>query len=251
MALSGFLGRHNLSSVEVHLALPDEVHAQTGFPLAVTLKNRRRFLPVFLMRVHLEEKELLFPFVEAGQEATLHIEWEFSRRGEYRIEGLRICSVFPFSFFTRCRFLPVAQQGVVFARPRQCALLQDALFELKRVQGERSLDTAGFDAEAIAVRGYVPGDPLKHIHWKASARTGHLKTKELSALLHEPVVIEFDRVPIDSIEEKISCLTGYILTMHRRGVPVGLRVGERMFRPGVSQTQKRAMLKELALYGAR
>jgi hypothetical protein len=42
MALSGFLGRHNLSAVEVHFSLPDEVYAGTEFPLAVTLRNRDR-----------------------------------------------------------------------------------------------------------------------------------------------------------------------------------------------------------------
>ncbi|HSW62541.1 MAG TPA: DUF58 domain-containing protein [Dissulfurispiraceae bacterium] len=249
MVLSGFFGRHNLTSVDVVFSLPDEVYAGTGFPLAVTLRNRRRFFPVFLMKVHIDGRELVFPFVDAGREETLHIHWEFELRGRYRIAGIRICSVFPFSFFTRCRFLPAAHDGVVFAQPKRCSFFQEELFVHRRMQGERSLDSAGFDAEAISVRDYVSGDPLKYVHWKATARTGTLKTKELAALVHEPVVVEFDRVQIESLEEKISCITGFILQMHRRGAPVGLHLGDKLLKPSLLQPHKRAMLRELAVYG--
>ncbi|KAF0183701.1 MAG: hypothetical protein FD164_674 [Nitrospirae bacterium] len=250
MVLSGFFGRYNLASAEVVFSLPDEVYAGTEFPLAVTLRNRRLFFPIFLMKVHIKGRELLFPFVEAGREETRHVQWEFEHRGRYRISDISICSVFPFSFFTRCRGLPAEHNGVVFAQPKQCALFQGTSFSHRRMQGERSLDSAGFDAEAISVRDYVPGDPLKHIHWKATARTGTLKTKELAALVHAPVVVEFDRVQIESIEERISCITGFILQLHRRGTPVGLSLGDRLFKPSVLQTHKRAMLRELALYGS-
>lgn len=249
MALSGFLGRHNLSAVEVRFSLPDEVYAGTEFPLAVTLRNRRRFFPVFLMKVIIEGRELVFPFVDAGRDETLHISWEFSQRGTYRFEHIRICSVFPFSFFTRCRGLSADYAGIVFARPKRCALFQEASFAQKRMQGEQSLDAAGFDAEAISVRDYVPGDPLKYVHWKATARTGSLKTKELASLVHEPVVVEFERVQIEDLEERISCITGFILHMYRKGTPVGLSCGDRLFKPALSTMHKRAMLRELALYG--
>ncbi len=250
MVLSGFLGRHNLTGVEVVFSMPDEVYAGTEFPLAVTLRNRRRFFPVFLMRVHMNGRVLVFPFVEAGREETLHIPWEFDCRGTYRLEGIRICSVFPFSFFTRCRTLSGTHEGVVFAKPKQCLLVQESAIAHRRIQGDRSLDSAGFDAEAISVRDYVYGDPLKYIHWKASARTGALKTKEFASLADEPVVVEFDRISIENIEERISCITGFILQMHRRGMPVGLQVGERLYRPALTQQHKRSMLRELALYGS-
>ncbi len=250
MALSGFLGRHNLKDVEVVFSVPEEIYAGTEFPLVVTLRNRRRFFPVFLMRVHINGRVLVFPFVEAGREEMLYIPWEFNRRGTYRLEGIHICSVFPFSFFTRCRNLSGVHEGVVFARPKQCMLVQESAIAHRRAQGDRSLDSAGFDAEAISVRDYVYGDPLKYVHWKASARTGSLKTKEIASLANEPVVVEFDRISIENIEERISCVTGFILQMHRRGMPVGLQVGGRLLRPALTQQHKRSMLKELALYGS-
>jgi len=250
MALSGFLGRHNLSAVEVRFSLPDEVYAGTEFPLAVTLGNRRRFFPVFLMKVFIGDRHLVFPFVAAGREETLRLTWEFSQRGTYHFERVRICSVFPFNFFTRCRTLSADYAGIVFARPRRCPLFQDASFVQKRMQGERAIDAAGFDAETISVRDYVTGDPLKYVHWKATARTGTLKTKELASLVHEPVVVEFERVQIEDLEERISCVTGFILHMYRKGTPVGLSCGDSLFKPALSSSHKRAMLRELALYGS-
>lgn len=46
--------------------------------------------------------------------------------------------------------------------------------------GEMPTKTRFFDdpAHTIGIREYMPGDPYKNIHWKASARTGQLHVKE-------------------------------------------------------------------------
>src|SRR3972149_4703492 len=68
MAVSGVFGKRNLSKIDVRIELPEEIYAGTSPPVKVILRNTRRFLPAFLMRVHVSGNEILFPFVEVKTE---------------------------------------------------------------------------------------------------------------------------------------------------------------------------------------
>jgi uncharacterized protein (DUF58 family) len=108
----------------------------------------------------------------------------------------------------------------------------------------------------LSIREYRYGDPKKYIHWKASARTGELKTKELSSLSHRPLIIDFENLPAADIEERISCVAYHIVRSFRLSIPVGLRISGKVYSPhgdrikaGEPGAGKLTMLKELALYG--
>lgn len=254
MGISGFFGRRNLSGLDIRLDLPDEIYAQTDLPLRVTLINRRRFLPAFLIRVRLLDRDVLFPFTDRREEGYRYATIAFRKRGRVRVDRISLCSVFPFNFFVRCRSLSGSFEAVVFPAPKQCDLL--SLNERERRQGgETQTDTAGYEADIISLRDYIQGDPIKYIHWKASARTGRLKTKELSSLSRPPVVIDFEAVNIRGIEEKLSCITYAVLRLIRQNIPVGLRMrGDTAGIPASAdrdtlQAGKRAILRKLALYG--
>jgi uncharacterized protein (DUF58 family) len=58
--------------------------------------------------------------------------------------------------------------------------------------GSRPRRIVGAGAELHQLRGYVPGDPLSRIDWKATARTGELITREFSEDLHLDIVVAID-----------------------------------------------------------
>jgi uncharacterized protein (DUF58 family) len=253
MGISGFFGKRNLSALDVRIEFPDEIYANTGFPLKVTLLNRRRFLPAFLIRVHFLNHEVLFPFVDAKTYGVKYATITFPQRGHRRIGDIHVCSVFPFHFFVRCKKVTWAVETVVFPQLKPCEL--HAAHEREQpFRGERSIDKTGYEGEFISLRDYVKGDPLKHIHWKASAKTGRLKTKELSTLSRQPVIIDFDTIPIKNIEEKISCVSYLIVKLLRQNTPVGLTIQGISYTPFSrtdserSQARKISMLTKLALY---
>jgi uncharacterized protein (DUF58 family) len=95
----------------------------------------------------------------------------------------------------------------------------------------------------------VRGDPLKYIHWKATAKTGKLKTKELSSLAHRPVIIDFEKVSITNIEERISSVAYAIVQFCKNNIPIGLKINGNLYLPDVSPAHKINLLRELALYG--
>jgi uncharacterized protein (DUF58 family) len=254
MGVSGFFGRRNLLNIHIAVELPDEIYARTPVPLKVALRNNRRFLPAFLIRVHLHDQKVLFPFVDAKRSGITYVTTTFDERGLVRIRDLHLCSVFPFNFFTRCRKIELGIEATVFPHAERCEL--PGLSERERQsRGEKSIDKAGYEAEIITMRDYIKGDPIKYIHWKATAKTGKLKTKELSTLSHQPVIIDMDAVPIRNVEERISCVTYVILKLFRQNIPVGLKIRGVFYKPLKTaqgerlRASKLSMLRALAVYG--
>ncbi len=253
MAVSGIFGKRNLSKIDVRIELPEEIYADTSAPVRVIIRNNRRFLPVFLMRVHVAGSEILFPFVEVKTGGAGYLSLPFRERGRSEIRNIYVSSVFPFNFFIRYRTIPGVFETIVFPRAKKCEYLGS--FEKERKsRGEQTTNRTGFEADIISLRDYIEGDPLKYIHWKASAKTGRLKTKELSSLSHQPVVIDFDALPLKDLEEKISCVTYVLLKLLKRNIPVGLKIDGALYKP-FSKTHKArtkalkfTMLTKLALY---
>jgi len=247
MGISGFFGKNNLQKISVVIEFPQEIFANKDFPVKITLKNKKRLLPVFLLRLHVAEQSVLFPFADVKSETVKYMETAFSKRGQHIIKDIYISSVFPFNFFTRFKGLDNAFDCVVFPELKKCDLI--TLYEKgRRLKGEKASDKTGFESDIVSIREYVYGDPLKYINWKATAKTGALKTKELSSLLHQPITIDFDKVIIKDLEEKISCISYSIIQILKKNMPIGLRINDRLYEPGTSHGHKINMLKELALY---
>jgi len=58
--------------------------------------------------------------------------------------------------------------------------------------GSRPRRAAGAGSELHQLRGYVPGDPLARIDWKATARLGNLVSREFSEDQHLDILIAID-----------------------------------------------------------
>jgi uncharacterized protein (DUF58 family) len=248
MAVSGVFGKNNIASVTVELGEFGEPYSNSEFLLKVRLVNRRRFLPSFLLRVRIDTIETIFPYVGAGASVEKYINMIAGRRGRHSINSINISSAFPFNFFVRLRSINTLFEYIVFPEPKKCAL-DDFLEKKYKARGEMSSKRAGYEGDLMSVRNYAYGDPMKYIHWKASAKSRELKTKELSSLSQRPVVIDFENTGINNKEERISCVTYLLLRLYRRNIPVGLRIGGLEFGPGTSASLKTNMIRELALYG--
>jgi len=247
MGISGFFGKNNLSGIDIEINFPPEIYAKGEFPLKITLINKKRILPVFLLKVNINGKEAFFPFLDPKSSETRYLQVFFPKRGRYVIKDVYIYSVFPFNFFTRYRSINKTFEFIVFPALKECSLI--SLYEKnRRLKGDRSSDNVGYDTDIVSIREYVYGDPLKYINWKATAKTGKLKTKELSSLMYRPIFIDFNEILIRDTEEKISSIAYTIVKLIKSNMPVGIRIKDRVFLPDVSQTHRVNILKELALY---
>lgn len=248
MSISGLFGKANLSKLGFTLDIPQEIYAGAPFPLKIILNNTRKFLPAFLIRLKTDRFGAFFPFVGTGSELSSYTTVSFEKRGFYSVDNPLIHSVFPFNFFTRFKKLHHTFHFIVFPVLKPCDL--SSLYQQKRRgKRERLSDKLGYESDVVSIREYVRGDPLKYIHWKATAKTGKVKTKELSSLTYRPIIIDFEKVPIQNIEEKISSIAYTVVQLSRKHIPVGLKINGSFYPPHVSPNHKVSLLKVLALYG--
>lgn len=247
LIVSGVLGKTNISGVETAIDVPDEIYAKHEIPLSISIYNRKKLSPAFLLRVTVQGKTVLVPYVGRGRMKSRFLAVTFDGRGMRTIEDIHVCSAFPFNFFVRCTRSLLSFQCVVFPVPRQQpgAYVSDGEYH---DQGDGRTDRRGGDPDIFSIRDYMTGDPLRYINWKASARTGRLKTKEFTSPSVEPVIIDFERVDIADLELKLSHVTFMVDSLSRRQVPVGLKIGTSMFKPGLSRPHKIRLLREIACY---
>ncbi len=248
MAVSGFFGRGNLRRIHIIIELPEEIYARRPVPIRVTLVNSRRFLPAFIIRASFGETTILFPFVDSQQQASRFVQWVFPQRGQNHFDRVYLSSVFPFNFFIRYKDVTAHRTCLVFPEPQRCTLLEQNQNQPQH-SGNLSSRRFGQDDDLIAVRDYIDGDPLKHINWKATARTDQLKTKQFAAPLAQPVILDLANLPPVDLETKLSWITYTINRFMKQNTPVGLRLDEQFFPPGIHRSHRLRMLKELAIYG--
>lgn len=248
MAVSGVLGKWNLSGIEVRYLVPDEVYAGIPTLLNVELRNRRRWLPIFLMEVIAEGHGRLFTAVDPQQSRRKSLEICLARRGRQSLPPLVLRSRFPVNFFIRSQQVPMEQEITVFPTPLPCADVQQP--DPGGGHGTRQNWQKGYDGDINRIGDYRGGEPLKAIHWKLSARHDRLKVKELSSATRKPVILDLAGLPGTGIEQRLGFATHLINRWLRDGWPVGLKAGSLELPPGLGRRHKLLLLQTLAHYGS-
>jgi uncharacterized protein (DUF58 family) len=100
------------------------------------------------------------------------------RRGHLRLQGLSFSVTDPFGFCRSFSRVPAPQSILIL--PRRYLLPPISLGGAKEYQpgGVSLAASVGESEEFMSVREYRRGDPLRHIHWKSTSKTGKLIVKE-------------------------------------------------------------------------
>lgn len=120
------------------------------------------------------------PALPPGGEAEVAVEWMPLRRGVVCLRGVSLVRTDPFGLFKSRNSRPLPGQVVIL--PKRYPLPALALPGAARYQqgGVALAASVGQSDEFVGLRDYRPGDPLRHIDWKAWARAG------------KPIVREFE-----------------------------------------------------------
>jgi uncharacterized protein (DUF58 family) len=96
------------------------------------------------------------------------------RRGTISATGWAIGTSDPFGFFTGRIKCPDAEVALVLPRFRSFAGRRPA----RELEAATAAPRAGSGNELFGIREYRPGDSLRRIHWRSSARHGELVVRE-------------------------------------------------------------------------
>ncbi|WP_297887014.1 DUF58 domain-containing protein [Sulfurihydrogenibium sp.] len=243
MGLSGFFGKRNIENLQIDLDFPEEIFSNREFVLKVKLKNNKKFLSSFLIEVILEDKSVLFPVVDTEDEKNIN--FLVSKRGLLEINSVKICSVFPFNFFIRCKTLKVDYKKFVYPEPKKYPLYF-TYSELSKKKGETTSENIGYEGDFLGVRDYTLTTPIKYIDWKSSAKSEKLKEKVFSALQSQPVIVEFEKINL-TLEEKLSFLT-YITINYKQFENTFIKFENHVYNINL-KSEREKLLSKFATYG--
>lgn len=246
MALSGIIAYAALRRLELRVSLPRDWFAGQEVPLRMTVVNKRRRLPSFLLRLRNADDEFLLTEVPAGSQAEGSLRYTFERRGVHELGDVTVTSAFPFAFFHRGGTISLQDSVVVYPKP----LLperQDFTDQHGREAGSGA-GKEGVGGDFRGLREYSAGDQSSRVNWKVWARTGRLVVTEFDEESAPPLILTLESVPGPSVEERLGQLTGLVLEAHRYGRPVGLSLPGELLEPACGVAQRERQLRALALF---
>jgi uncharacterized protein (DUF58 family) len=199
--MSGVLSSVTLAGVEMRLDLPEHIFAGQTVRSMVEVKNHKLTLPSFSLRVEGARKSkkdaapvmlatpVYFPYLPKQETVRQSVPLTFPRRGLYRQEAFRIVTRFPFGFLQKARRLDLGSEALVYPSVDATAEFLDVI---PGIQGALESLVKGRGQDLYALRDYQPTDSARHVHWKASARSGSLMVREFAREDDCRVVLVFD-----------------------------------------------------------
>ncbi len=196
----------SLRDLTVSARFPDHIFAAEPAPVIVTLRNTKRLLPSFSILVEARgpvnevdpkrrrryAKRLLayFSYVPHNAAAEQRVEQLFPTRGHVLIDGFELSTRFPFGFFRRRRRLRARNVDiVVYPKPE---VISDELHLLPMYAGRMPAMRRGAGHDLFSMRDYQPQDDLRHIDWKATARSRRLTVREFTSEDERRITIVLD-----------------------------------------------------------
>ncbi|MCC6581295.1 MAG: DUF58 domain-containing protein [Phycisphaeraceae bacterium] len=220
LLVSAMMSWQMLSGVSVQRMLPSHGVANEMTVLRYTLVNRKRWLPAFGVVVSeswgrgANGWRKAGPVVEKPRRLkgrphgwVLHLGpnqrvqaeapcWPV-RRGQLRFEKIVVSTSFPFGIVRRV--LMFEQPGQLLVYPHLYRLNRRVLFKLSEADphGRKRLERAGGHEEFFGLREYRPGDSLKTIDWKRSAKTSKLISREMTQPSPPKIMLALDLSQVD------------------------------------------------------
>jgi uncharacterized protein (DUF58 family) len=156
-------------------------------PIQVTFQFRNPGLkPAFLVRGDEfcpfapppdQAQPWFIPALFRKQPVNLSYQTICDRRGLYTFPKLRLSSKGPFGLFGTKRTLAIPDEILIY--PFYHPLKRFRLLETREL-AERQTSRVGVGSQVVGTREYRPGDSLRQIHWRSTARAGKLVVKEFA-----------------------------------------------------------------------
>ncbi len=184
--------------------------------------------------------------VLAGEAVTLSSHYRSHQRGRLQPGRILLESRFPLGLFRAWSWVKLDFNTLVYPEPQSVPLVTGSDGDGGELEGA-SRDVSG-DQDFRGLRPYQAGDSLKQIAWKQLARGKGLVTKEFDSDDGASCWLDWGHLT-GNTEYRLSCLTGWVLSVHDKGWQYGLRLPGVEIAPDHSERHLRRCLGQLALYG--
>lgn len=244
LAALGLLAMHRchaaLEGLTVRAGRAEPVFAGQTAHFAVVADNATA-LPRYALR--LADAPLTADTAPQTQ-AVLQLPRAAPRRGALRAGRVSLSTTWPFGWFRAWTWLHMDLVCIVYPAPAPAGVLPPA----SRDQGSTQADQRGME-DFAGLRAYQPGDSPRHIAWQAYAREQGLLVKQFSGVRGASAWLEWDALPTElDIEARLALLCRWVLDLHTRGDPYGLRLPNTVIPLAQGEHHRHCCLEALALF---
>lgn len=135
------------------------------------------------------------PRLSANAEHEEVFQVQGRRRGVIVVGPVQAVRADPLGLFRRtCSWTDPVE---LFVHPRTTRMTAPATGFLKDVEGVATQNLSSSDVSFHALRDYVPGDDRRSIHWRTTARVGHLVVRQFEETMRSHLLIVLSLDPYD------------------------------------------------------
>lgn len=188
--VSGVVSGLSLLGVEVERHLPARLRAGRTTPVLYALRNRRRWLPAFGLRVReegisradgLETGTAFAAYVPPRSVAHLQAPLAARRRGRITLRRLRVETTFPFGVARKAVRFEETAEAIVHPAPAPPPPGWLQRLRQGETGGEGGRLRPGAGEEFFALREAREGDSPRSVAWRSSAKADRLLVRENAA----------------------------------------------------------------------
>lgn len=181
-----------------------------------------------------------------AQRSVVTVAVETDRRGLLQLGRLQLTTRYPLGLFRACVYVNFDLECVVYPRPARQT--QAAARTAGGPQG-RASDAGGND-DFIGHREYRPGDPPRHVDWKAAARADTLLSKRFGSHEQAECWLDWNDHEGCDTETRLARLCRAVLDAEAGGLRYGLKLPSVVLAPARGEAHRHQCLRALALFGA-
>ncbi|MCW8871543.1 MAG: DUF58 domain-containing protein [Xanthomonadales bacterium] len=173
----------------------------------------------------------------------LSIEQDAPKRGWLGMDPFRVETRFPLGLFRAWTVVIPTARCLVYPQP-----VPNPPPLPMSGRGDQGAVNKGEGEHFHGLREYRPGDPLRRIAWRSSARHQKLYSREMEAPRDETCELNWYLMGSGDPEQKLSILAAWVLRAERRQLPYGLELPGAALPASLGERHRNSCLEILALY---
>ncbi|VAV84410.1 hypothetical protein MNBD_DELTA01-1052 [hydrothermal vent metagenome] len=194
--ISGIMSEPILRKISMHRQFPQRVYRATPTRVRLIITNNKRFVPSYSLNLQelpiggVTSEPTYLVKLDSNAEASHITKYTFEKRGLTTLDGFSLKTRFPFGLFMKFKTTLCKEQVLVYPAVR--SLTPGEVLQCLSSSGVSHHTVRGDGTDIYGLRDYTERDDARHIHWKASARSRRLLTKEYERESERKIVIVFD-----------------------------------------------------------
>ena len=196
------------------------------------------------IRAQKRGESVAFPEISGPQWQYDSLPIDATLRGHFDKVTLLISSLYPLGFFSAKMVVPMNASRWVYPAAEGARALPRSLARAR----QRGAGARAEGDDFAGLRAYVPGEPQRHIDWKAAARGQGLFVKQWAGEADETLHLDWQDTAGLAHEARLSQLARWIVTAARHGRSYALDLPGTVIPTGHGDAHFHQCLRALAVF---